>query len=63
VIAPILKCLADDPGNLIVEAAAELGDPAAYPLLLGLRDEGWAESDPRGYVLTDAQSACAPHIS
>ena len=41
------------------EAAAELADPAAYPLLLGLRDEGWAESDPRGHVLTDALSACA----
>jgi hypothetical protein len=63
VIAPILKRLTDDPGNLIVEAAAELGDPAAYPLLLGLRDEGWADADPRGYVLTDALSACGPHIS
>lgn len=60
VLELILRRLAEDPGNLIVEAAGELGDPAVYPSLVRLRKDGWAESDPRGPVLTDALDACKP---
>lgn len=49
-----------NPGNLIVEAAAELGDPALLPALVELRERGWALSNPLPYVLDDAIAACSP---
>ena len=47
-------------GNLIVEAAAELGDPALYPLLVRLAERGWKLSDQRPEVLDQALEACRP---
>lgn len=55
----LLTRLEDDPGNLIVEAAAALGAPEALPPLLRLKREGWQFDDPRPSVLDDALRACA----
>ncbi|MEV4508576.1 HEAT repeat domain-containing protein [Dactylosporangium sp. NPDC049525] len=57
-LAPLLAWLADDPGNLIVEAAAELGASEALPLLLRLKDTGWQQRDPLPAVLDTAIQAC-----
>ncbi len=56
----LLACLDDDPGNLIVEAAAALGAPEARPALQRLKREGWQLDEPRPSVLDDALRACAP---
>ena len=55
----LLARLDDDPGNLIVEAAAELGAVEALPALQRLKREGWQLDDPRPSVLDDALRACA----
>lgn len=52
----LVEWLGADPltvGNLTVEAAGRLGDPALLPLLLVLRDAGWATdpAEPRGWLL------------
>ena len=54
--------LSGNPGNLTVEAAAELGDPALYPELIRLRIEGWQHHESRPSVLDDALTSCAPKI-
>jgi HEAT repeat protein len=54
----LLGCLDDDPGNLIVEAAAALGAPEALPALERLKREGWQLGEPRPSVLDDALRAC-----
>ena len=59
----LLACLDDDPGNLIVEAAAALGAPEAFPALQRLKREGWQLDEPRPSVLDDALRACAPGMS
>ena len=58
-LAPLLACLDDQPGNLVVEAAAALGSPEALPTLLRLKEQGWEDSDPRPSVLDDASQACS----
>jgi HEAT repeat protein len=58
-LAPLLAWLADDPGNLVVEAAAELGAAEALPALLRLKQAGWQQDDPRPSVLDDAIRACS----
>jgi HEAT repeat protein len=55
----LLARLDDDPGNLIVEAAAALGAVEALPALQRLKREGWQLDDPRPSVLDDALRACA----
>jgi len=55
----LLARLDDDPGNLIVEAAAALGAPEALPALQRLKAEGWELDEPRPSVLDDALRACA----
>ena len=55
----LLARLDDDPGNLIVEAAAELRAVEALPALQRLKREGWQLDDPRPSVLDDALRACA----
>jgi HEAT repeat protein len=55
----LLPRLADDPGNLIVEAAAALGSPAALPALRRLKTDGWQDDDRRPWVLDDAIIACS----
>lgn len=57
-ISHLLMLLDDEPGNLIVEAAAALGAPEALPVLQRLKDAGWDADDPRGSVLDDALAAC-----
>jgi HEAT repeat protein len=59
----LLARLDDDPGNLIVEAAAALGAPEALPALERLKREGWQLDEPRPSVLDDALRACAPEQS
>jgi HEAT repeat protein len=56
----LLARLDDDPGNLIVEAAAALGASEALPALQRLKREGWQIDEPRPSVLDDALGACAP---
>jgi hypothetical protein len=56
----LLARLDDDPGNLIVEAAAALGAPEALPALQHLKREGWELDEPRPSLLDDALRACAP---
>jgi len=58
-LAPLLAWLAADPGNLIVEAAAELGAAEALPALLRLKHAGWQQNDARPSVLDDAIQACS----
>jgi len=55
----LLARLDDDPGNLIVEAAAALGAVEALPALQRLKREDWQLEDPRPWVLDDALRACA----
>jgi hypothetical protein len=55
----LLARMDDDPGNLIVEAAAALGAVEALPALQRLKREGWQLDDPRPSVLDDALRACA----
>jgi HEAT repeat protein len=45
-------------GNLTVEAAGELADLSLLPSLERLEDAGWAEGDPRGWLLDEALRAC-----
>lgn len=47
------------PGNLWVEAAAELGDLRLLPLLQRLKDAGWDRDDARGALLDEALETCA----
>lgn len=47
-----------EPGNLMVEAAARLGDPRLLPALYALREASWGQDDPRGEWLSRAISAC-----
>lgn len=58
-LAPLLAWLAGDPGNLIVEAAAELGAIEALPALLRLKQAGWQDDEPRPSILDDAIQACS----
>jgi HEAT repeat protein len=55
----LLARLDDDPGNLIVEAAAALRASEALPALQRLKREGWQLDEPRPSVLDDALRACA----
>jgi HEAT repeats len=55
----LLSLLEGSPGNLIVEAAAALGSPAALPALHRLKTAGWQHDDPRPSVLDEAISACS----
>ncbi|MCU1487126.1 MAG: hypothetical protein JWN67_3872 [Actinomycetia bacterium] len=55
----LLARLDDEPGNLVVEAAAELSAPEALPALLRLKEAGWQDNDPRPSVLDDAIQACS----
>lgn len=48
-----------DVGNLWVEAAAELAEPALLPALLALRDAGWGDEDARPEVLDHAIASCS----
>lgn len=57
-LAPILERLRDDPGNLIVEAAGELGHWGALPLLLHLKASNWELNEVRPHVLDDAIESC-----
>lgn len=50
---------AEDVGNLVVEAAAELGDPRLLPALKALDRAGWAGDDPRGQWLARAIARCS----
>ena len=59
----LLACLDDDPGNLIVEAAAALGASEALPALERLKREGWQLAEPRPSVLDDALRACADPVT
>jgi HEAT repeat protein len=45
-------------GNLTVEAAGELAERTFLPSLERLRQAGWAEGDPRGWLLEKALTAC-----
>jgi HEAT repeat protein len=47
-------------GNLIVEAAAQLGDPRLLPALEALDRAGWAKDDPRGEWLGKAIASPDP---
>jgi hypothetical protein len=58
-LSPILTRLAATPGNLIVEAAAELGAPEALPSLRRLKATGWQDRDTHPTLLDDALRACA----
>jgi HEAT repeat protein len=59
-LAPLLARLdSDQPGNLIVEAAAALGAAEALPALNRLRNTGWADRDRRPSVLDHAIEACS----
>ena len=59
VLAPLLAWLDDQPGNLIVEAAAAFGSPEALPALLRLKKEGWETGETRPAVLDEAIKACS----
>jgi len=48
----------DDVGNLVVEAAGELADRSFVSSLVRLKESGWAEGDPRGWLLDEALTAC-----
>jgi HEAT repeat protein len=55
----IIRQLArSDAGNLIVEAAARLGDSRCLPALYKLRENRWDADDPRGEWLAWAITAC-----
>ena len=56
-LSPLLASLQTDPGNLIVEAAAELGAREALPALLRLKAHGWGQGAD-GAVLDQAIAAC-----
>jgi HEAT repeat protein len=59
-VARVLALLdGDDVGNLTVEAAGELADRSLLPSLERLKASGWAESDPRGWLLQEAIAACS----
>ena len=49
-----------EPGDLVVEAAAELADSRLRPPLLALRATGWANDDPRSWWLEQAIKRSAP---
>jgi HEAT repeat protein len=54
----LLRHLDENAGNLIVEAAAELGAPEALPALLQLKENGWQKDEARPDVLDEAIRAC-----
>ncbi len=58
-LAPLLAWLDGEPGNLIVEAVAELAAIEALPALLRLKHAGWQRDEPRPSVLDDAIRACS----
>ena len=49
---------AEEVGNLTVEAAGELADGTFVAGLERLKQSGWAEGDPRGWLLEKALTAC-----
>jgi HEAT repeat protein len=55
-----VRALLVDPsvGNLVVEAAGELADPSLVSSLERLKESGWADDDPRGWLLDEALVAC-----
>jgi hypothetical protein len=59
VLPVLLARLDDDPGDLVVEAAAKLGAPEALPALERLKREGWQEHNHFPSVLDDALRACS----
>ena len=61
-LRPLLASLQTDPGNLIVQAAAELGAREALPALLRLKAQGWGDGPDRA-VLDQAIAACGPRGS
>ena len=61
-LSPLLSSLQTDPGNLIVEAAAELGAREALPVLLQLKAQGWGDDADRA-LLDQAIAACGPNGS
>ncbi len=64
-VASVIAGLLEDPmvGNLIVEAAAELADPAFLPALRRLKAAGWELGDPRPDWLDLAITACQPEAA
>jgi len=58
-LAPLLAWLDDDPGTLVVEAAAALGSSEALPALRRLKDSGWQQHAPLPDVLDAAIQACS----
>ena len=54
----LVELAGPDVGNLTIEAACELGDPALLPALEHLARTGWAERDARGDLLVAAITAC-----
>jgi HEAT repeat protein len=58
-LAPLLARLVNEPGNLIVEAAAALRSTEALPAVVRLKDASWQLDDPRPSVLDDAIQACS----
>lgn len=59
--ARVLRRLEDDPGNLIIEAAEELADPACLPALLRLRERlGLNTQSAEARALDAAIAACTP---
>lgn len=59
-VAALLQ--ADVVGNLIVEAAGELADRTFVSSLERLERTGWADGDPRGWLLEKALIACRTGI-
>lgn len=53
-LSPLLARLSDEPGNLIVEAAAELAAPEALSALLLLKRDGWPNNESEATMLEEA---------
>lgn len=53
-LAPLLARLDDHPGNLVIEAAAELSALEALPVLLLLKQQGWPGNDRDADLLEEA---------
>lgn len=58
-LAPLLAWLENDPGNIIIEAAAALGAAEALPALQRLKSTGWQERDSWPSILDEAIDACS----
>jgi HEAT repeat protein len=58
VLGRLMAWLNDEPGNLIVEAAAELAVPEALPALLRLKADHWEDDEPSPGLLDEAIAAC-----